>query len=270
MTAILAGAAAALLALATPGAQAPEAEQPAKEQPADKDAMKPDDFDFTKIFSMFDKMFPAQPDPAPARLALSRTSVNGLLPDGTYGQMMTGMMDTMVDRVMSFSEADFGAKGKDGKPPSTETLRQKAIKEDPHFEERMTIMRRIVGEEMVKISAVIEPRIRDGLARSMARRFDERQLADLNAFLATDSGKAFGSQTMRMWMDPDVMRSMIHTLPDLALALPGAIERLEKETAHLPKPKKKESEKAEEQDSADGDAGEAEEEDKQGADAPAS
>lgn len=256
MTAILAGAAAALLALATPGAQAPEAEQPAKEQPADKDAMKPDDFDFTKIFSMFDKMFPAQPDPAPARLALSRTSVNGLLPDGTYGQMMTGMMDTMVDRVMSFSEADFGAKGKDGKPPSTETLRQKAIKEDPHFEERMTIMRRIVGEEMVKISAVIEPRIRDGLARSMARRFDERQLADLNAFLATDSGKAFGRQSMAMWFDSDVMRSVVASTPDIFLALPGAMKRIETETAHLPKPKKAEKEEAKAEKAKDEKAGE--------------
>ena len=46
--------------------------------------------------------------------------------------------------------------------------------------------------------------------------------------------------------DPDVMRSMFTALPDMIAAMPGAFERLEKETAHLPKPKpkKKAEEKA--------------------------
>ena len=238
MISMLTGAAAAMLAISAPNAARPEVDRTVKLPETKEGKNKADDFDFLKVFQMFDKMFPAQPDPAPARLALSRTTVQGLLPDGTYGRMMGDMMDTLVDRVMSFSEADFGGKGKDGKPPSSETLRQAAIREDPHFEERMKIMRRVIAEEMIKISAVIEPKVREGLARSMARRFDEKQLGDINAFLATDSGKAYGRESMAMWVDSDVMRSVFTSMPDIIVALPGAMQRIDKETAHLPKPKK--------------------------------
>ena len=68
-------------------------------------------------------------------------------------------------------------------------------------------MQRVVGEELAKFAAIIEPKIRDGLARSMARRFDEKQLADINAFLATDTGREFGRQSMNLiwvWGHPEV------------------------------------------------------------------
>jgi hypothetical protein len=45
---------------------------------------------------------------------------------------------------------------------------------------------------------------------------------------------------MRMWVDPDVMRSMVQSIPHMIGAMPGAMIRLEAETAHLPKPKKEE------------------------------
>jgi hypothetical protein len=72
----------------------------------------------------------------------------------------------------------------------------------------------------------------------MARRFDAKQLADINAFLATDSGRAFGRESLAMWVDPDVMRSMMQSMPDMMMAMPDVMKRLDAETAHLPKPKK--------------------------------
>ena len=227
---------------AEPGDTADEAEA----EDADEEAEpKKDDFDIGQMMAMFDKLFPAQPDPLPERLALSRVTVSGLFPDGTYARMLDGMMDSVIDRIMNFSEADFGLKGKDGKPPSKETLRQAALKEDPHFEERMKITERVMMEEMAKLGRILEPKLREGLARSMARRFDEKQLGDINAFLATDSGRAFGSQSMAMWVDSDVLRGVIGAFPEVISVLPGAMQRLEAETAHLPKPKKKDAGKAE-------------------------
>jgi hypothetical protein len=79
--------------------------------------------------------------------------------------------------------------------------------------------------------------MRDGLARSMARRFDERQLVDINAFLATDTGKAFGPQSMAMYVDPDVMRAMISSVPEMMKAMPEAMKRIEAEAGQLEKPK---------------------------------
>lgn len=203
-----------------------------------------------EMMAMFDKIFPAQPDPLPARLALARSTAAGVLPNGTYAAMFEEMMGGMVDRFLGLSAADFEKDSK-GKPADTATLRQELAKDDPHFDERMRITRRVVGEELVKISALMEPKLRDGLARAIARRFDERQLLEINAFLATDTGRAFGSQSMRMWVDPDVMRSMFQSFPDMMTAVPGAIQRLERETAHLPKPPKKKDEKAGGDDEAD-------------------
>lgn len=206
--------------------------------------------DIGELMKMFDKMFPAQPDPDPARLAIAKQSAAGLLPDGTYGKMMTGVLDTLSTRILGMSEADFEPKDRKGQPASTQTLRESILKDDPHFDERLVIIRRVAGEEMAKLSNILEPRLRDGLARSMARRFDAKQLADLNAFLATDSGRSFGAQSMSMWVDPDVMRSIFGAMPDMIMAMPGIFERIEKETAHLPKPKKSKTDTDKKDDSA--------------------
>ena len=233
----------ALLIAAVPLSTAQAADQdaaPEAETANGKDAdAKAEPFDPAQMMAVLEKLFPAQPEPLPERLALSRVTVEGLFPDGTYARLMDGMMDSFVDRIMNLSEADFGAKTKDGTPATKATLREKAIKEDPHFEERMRIMERVITDEVAKIGALMEPKLREGLARSMARRFDEKQLGDINAFLATDSGRAFGGQSMAMWVDPDVIRGMIGSFPEILGALPGAMKRLETETAHLPKPKKK-------------------------------
>lgn len=242
---------AALLAgtptLAAAQQAAPKPSSPEAAKPGDKAAVgkaKSDDFDIGQMMAFFDKMFPPQPDPAPARLALARTTAAGVLPNGTYAAMFEEMMGGLVDRVLSMNPGDFEPKAAKGKPAGTISLRQELAKDDPHFEERVKIARRVIGEELLKMSVILEPKLRDGLARSLARRFDERQLTDINAFLATDTGRAFGSQSMRLWVDPDVMRSMFQGFPDMIAAVPGALIRLEAATSHLPKPPKKEKKKA--------------------------
>jgi hypothetical protein len=230
---------AALLALAVP-ATSYAAPSKAKPSVAVKEQQPPNklpQFDIGQMMAVFDKIFPAQPDPPPARLVLSRTAVQGLFPDGTYARMMGGMMHSVADRVMGMTAADFGGKPGKDKAADSMTLREKLAKDDPNFEQRMAITERVIGEEFAKMAAIIEPRVREGLARSMARRFDDKQLADLNAFLATDSGKAFGSQSMAMYVDPDVMRAMISSFPEMMKAMPDAMKRLETETARLPKAK---------------------------------
>lgn len=245
MRTMVIGAALLALAAAPVTAQTTIPSEPVAEAgPAgSKDSLaKKPDFDISQMMAVFDKIFPAQPEPAPARLALARTTVNGLLPDGTYARMMDGMMHGVIDRAMGLTEADF-AKGESKAKPATATttLGQKLAKDDPYFDERMKITERVMTEEMGKVAAIIEPHIRDGLAHSIARRFDEKQLADINAFLATDSGKAFGSQSMAMWVDPDVLRSVMSSFPEIMKAMPDAMKRVETETARLPKTKKVEA-----------------------------
>ncbi len=235
-----------LAALLLAGVAAPAAAEEAVKPATEAAKSKADAFDLAKVMAMFEKIFPAGPEPAPARLALARSTAGAMLPNGTYAALFDEMMSGMVERVMSLTAADIGVEPK-GTETSATTLRQHIARDDPHFEERMRIMRRVIGEELLKLSAVMEPSLREGLARSIARRLDDKQLTEVNAFLATDSGKAFAGQSMRMWVDPDVMRSMVQAFPHMITAMPGAMARLKAETAHLPEPKKKKAEVTEDE-----------------------
>ena len=204
--------------------------------------------DLATIFAMFDKLFPPLPDPDPARLSLARTTVQqGLLPSGSFRQAMGSVTGAMIDRVLTMKESDFAdivphgkpAKGEKPKPPSTRTLHQSLIDDDPYFDERMRLTRGAIETELVKLSAIIEPRLQEGLARAVARRFEARQLTDINAFFATASGKALGRQYMALWFDPDLSRAMMAGIPEMIALAPGAMERVEAATAGLPKPKSK-------------------------------
>ncbi len=175
-----------------------------------------------------------------ARLAIADSIVAKLVPAGIYLRMMRDtfppMMDAMVARMSGMTAADLGAKDTDGK-----TLEQSAIANDPAFRERMTIMTRVMGEELGKVMDGLEPRVRTALGKSFARRFTLQQLRDLDAFFATPSGAAFAKDYLLTLMDPEMMQEMSAATPELIRAMPAIMARVEKETAHLPPLPKPES-----------------------------
>ena len=197
---------------------------------------------FDAMFAIFDKLFPPLPDPDPARLALARVTVQPMWPDGAYGKMMESFMGSMFDRVMQLKASDFVALGSKPNTPGVSaakadlSLGKQAAAKDPHFDQRMAAMRAILADEMVKIGTVVDPHMRDGLARAMARRFDARQLADINAFFATSSGHALASQYMQLWLDPDTIRSMMRSLPEMMRLVPDMTQKFKAVEAKYPKP----------------------------------
>lgn len=196
---------------------------------------------FGAMLAIFDKMFPPQPDPDPARLALARVSVQPMWPDGAYGNMMKGFLGGMFDRVMQMNTSDLAALGNPKAAGANAakadlSIHDQAAAKDPHFDERMAAMRAILDQEMVKISAVVDPRMRDGLARAMARRFDAQQLTDINTFFATPSGHAMASQYMQLWLDPDTIRSMMGSLPEMMKLMPEMTQKFKAVEAKYPKP----------------------------------
>jgi hypothetical protein len=90
---------------------------------------------------------------------------------------------------------------------------------------------------MTRLGPQIETPLRDGLAQSVGRRFTVAQLADINRFFATDSGKAFGREVWMLWMDPAVFKGIIGTMPVLMKEMPLVMKKVEAATAHLPKAK---------------------------------
>jgi hypothetical protein len=228
----------AALLLAAPAAAhaSPESKAPPAKESAAKAAPN-----FEQMLGVIDKLFPPQPDPDPARLALARTTVQAMWPNGAYGKMMTGFMGNMFDRMMQLKASDFAGMG--GKAPKATAAKDKDVSvkeaiagEDPYFDQRMAAMRGIVDEEAGKISAIIDPRMREGLARAMARRFDAQQLGDINAFFATPSGHALASQYMQLWIDPDTIRSIFGSVPEMMKLMPEMMQKFKAANDQFPEP----------------------------------
>lgn len=195
----------------------------------------------------------------PQKDALAARVAAALWPDGTYGRMIDSMVagkDGLGDMFLDMRPADMmvlmaQTMAEDGKappdakekrdPPSP-TLREIMTAEDPHFEERMRITMKVVGEEVRRIAKPIEPKFREGLAKSIARRFTREQLEPIAAFFETDAGRAYAEQSMTLFIDKDVMLALVQSVPTMIKELPPALEKVKKATAHLPKPPKPKSE----------------------------
>lgn len=202
--------------------------------------------DFAKMMAMFDKLFPPQPDPEPARLAAARGVALHMWPDGIYGSLFDSLVGSMANTVLDLKPTDLAMlddkkdeKAKSAAPSSNLTLRDQLRRDDPHFDKRMAAITTAVRAEFARISPLIELPLREGLSRSLARRFTEAQLADLNAFYQTPIGQVYARESMKMWLDGDVMRSTMSSLPTLMLQLPAAMQRVEAAAKSFPSPPRK-------------------------------
>lgn len=191
---------------------------------------------FAGMTKLFDTMFPEGPEPDPARLAAARDATMTMFPKGTYAKSLNGFMDRTIDRVLGMSEADFSAmlpapkedkKSKDKKkgdkpkaPPSTEPLRVTLAKKEKNFDAKLAAIKAFAATMLVKVGEVAEPKFRDGMARVLARKFDDRQLAEIRTFLATPTGAAYGQEMVGIWFQPEVMRGAFQIFPELMKMLP--------------------------------------------------
>ncbi len=195
----------------------------------------------------------AEAAPDPARLAAARPVVEKIWPLGTYrrmmGETMTKMMDGMMASMFDMRAADFAGaadpSGKSAKEVGDKSLGEITQSADPHFRERMKITMDTMMGEMIPLMEKMEPAIQDSLTSIYARRFDARQLADMNAFFATPSGRAYADQAMLLFMDPEMMKNMTSFAPEFMKAMPAIMKKVEKATAHLPPPPKAKDDDAE-------------------------
>lgn len=194
----------------------------------------------------------------PVRLALAKTAVAAILPQGIMQKIMKDSMaatqNAMIGGMFDMKAADLGATG-EGKD---KTLREAMAEKDPHFEERLRITNQVMGEEMGAIMIQMEPAMREGMARAYARRFSVAELTEINRFFASPAGATFARQSFELMTDPELMKAMTSYMPDMMKQMPAMMEKVKKATAHLPPPPK--DEKGEEE--ADGEADAIEEADK--------
>ncbi|MEO5810200.1 MAG: DUF2059 domain-containing protein [Sphingomicrobium sp.] len=224
-----------LVALATATASPTQKpRRPVTRPPASKPAEKSPPVDPMAAVAMmnqiFDKFFPAGPEPDPVRMAAARGAVQTMFPTGAYSKAMTHFVDGMIDRGLDMSEADFAAlsptltKTKKGNPPSTIPFRRSLGAKDPNFDAKLAAVRAFMGQTFVKIGAIAEPKFRDGMARALARRFTAAQIAEIDAFLATPTGAAYGQEMVGLWFEPDVLRGAFAMFPEMMKLLPDVMK----------------------------------------------
>jgi hypothetical protein len=182
----------------------------------------------------------------PARLAAAKPVVEKLWPIGTYRRMMDGtmskLMDSMMESMMGMKASDIvGPVDKSGKATEvlgTDSMGELAAKTDPNFRERTRLMMDAMMKGMIPVMEKIEPQVRENLTKIYARRFSAQQLADMSAFFATPSGKAYAEQSMLVFMDPEMIQGMQAFVPELMKSMPDILKKAEEATKHLPAPPK--------------------------------
>lgn len=186
----------------------------------------------------------AQEQPDPARLAAAEKVAAKLLPPGSYGRMIEGSMDQVMDSVMtSLLDMDVSVIAEmlteeeraEIDPAALQTsMREVMEASDPHFAERLMITNRTIWAEMTPILSTMEPHVRAALAAALARRFDTAALAELDRFFATPVGSAYAAESVMIWMDPEMATAVTAAMPEMMKHMPAIMTKVEAATAHLP------------------------------------
>lgn len=179
----------------------------------------------------------------PARLEVAKSTVDYLFPLGTYERMMKGTMDQMMDQMMmsmgNMRMGDLAGAGGVARSDMPEGMGEKTLAEmatemDPHYAERTRISTKVIMDEMVNLMIGMEPAVREALTNIYARKFTVGQLTEMNSFFATDTGSAFARDYMMVFVDPEMMQSMMSMVPEMMQAMPEIMKKVEEATAHLP------------------------------------
>lgn len=196
--------------------------------------------DLEKLFStMFDNKDLGPIDPQ--RLTLAKQATSQIMPDGIYSKMMSGLMDKVMGAFLmttgGMSDMEISlATGVDVPESGFDAAKRQAVTDllDPNHAQRTATMKNMINPVMDKMARVIEPPMREGLARAYARKFSFEQLTELNGFFATPTGSVYASESFLLQADPEVMQSVFSAMPSLLGELGDPSADMEKTMAAIP------------------------------------
>jgi hypothetical protein len=177
------------------------------------------------------------------RLATARRIADKLLPDGSYRKMMDGTLDQMIGSIsqqfLDIPARDIAGIAGVGEEQLSQmgsaSIREIATIMDPAFEERMALVSKTMMPDLIDMMSKMEPQIRDGLTEAYAARFDQAQLAELDAFFATPTGGKFAGESMLIYTDPALLSRMQTMMPEMMKAMPAMMQKVMKAGEALPK-----------------------------------
>ncbi len=171
----------------------------------------------------------------PERMAEATKTAKFLIPDGVYEKVLAITFSEMMPEIFgTVSDMRMGDIAKGSGADSDKTLKETLASADPHFEERMTITMKVMGEKMGPLMRKLEPKLREGMAKSYAKKFSVPQLQAMNAFFATPAGKAYADNYLIVMSDKEAMSATLEFMPEMMTMMMGIEEDIKKATAHLP------------------------------------
>lgn len=200
-----------------------------------------------EVIALVEKMFDTKSLPPidPARLTIAEQTTAALIPAGSIEKMLDNMYGRMFRTLMGeFSgQSDLMLSIKTGVESDQIAALDDATKAqiadlfDPHREEREDQITRVVMPLIREALADLEPPMRAGLAKAYARKFTGAQLADVNTFLATPTGRLYAGEWMALQADPEVMVAVVKAVPPLLTKFMDRAPEIEKDFKALPKEK---------------------------------
>ncbi len=199
-----------------------------------------------QMMQMLGQMFQADPltPEQEARLPIASQVVNQVMPEGFYGEMMGEMMDGVMGPLFGMLTGPLGADGliarkvgldDDAMPElSDEEASEIVALLDPAAEQRGDVIQTVMMEWMQGMFTQMEPPMREGLSKAYAVRFDEAELADVQAFFATGTGAKYATESMAIFADPQIMSAMMQTMPAVMGSVGDMAESMEAAMAELP------------------------------------
>ncbi|MFM7377161.1 MAG: DUF2059 domain-containing protein [Erythrobacter sp.] len=234
-------AAAAGLAAITPTALA--AQDMAEEAMAAEASAQGEGNEMEQAMAMLGGMFPATPLTAEqeARLPQATRIITRMIPDGTMGEMMGSMFDSMLGPLMATADApamDAVMKGTGISglelDLSAEQAAELAALFDPAFAERHEREKAALPTLMRDMMTVMEPTMRKAMSELYAIHFSQAELDGIEAFFLTDIGTAYARKSFTMSSDPRIISASLEAMPQLMGSFASMEQKMAEATADLP------------------------------------
>jgi hypothetical protein len=196
-----------------------------------------------EAMGMLGAMFPADPLTAEqeARLPQATRIITRMIPEGTLGEMMGGMFDTLMNPMMAALAAPADAtvqKGIGIRPAliglTDEQAAEIATLLDPAYAERHAREMEVMPTMMRDMMTVMEPIMRKAMSELYAINFTQKELDDIEAFFQTDSGTAYARKSFTMSSDPRIISASMEAMPQMMAAFADIEKKISAATADLP------------------------------------
>lgn len=185
----------------------------------------------------------AAPVPDAERMAAAKAVVEHLFPAGTYAKVMNETLEKVVRATVSVTRdkqlSEIAVMGwitdDQFKQLSDENINKMIAIIDPVSDKRMEAVRQAMRAELAKAMGELEPEIREGLTLTYAERFTPAQLAEIKGFFSTPTGSQYASESLSIFMAPEVMSRMTSKMSKIGEKIPAMMEVASQASDTLPK-----------------------------------